>query len=60
MIAGDRMTAVSLMAPPSTLRFIADRRLESLLAHGHYQAAGVEDTQLKVTAVIRADPQGQK
>lgn len=54
------MTAVSLAAPPSALRFMADRRLESLLAHGHGKAAGVEDTRLKAAAVIRADPRGQE
>lgn len=58
MIAGDRMTAVPLVAPPPALRSIADRRLESVLAHGHFQAAGVADTQLKAAPVIRADPQG--
>lgn len=58
MIAGDTMTPVPLGAPPPALRFSADGRLESWLACGHFQAAGVEDTELKAAAVIRADPEG--
>lgn len=59
MIAGDKMTSVPLLAPPPTLRFIADRRLDLRWHMATFQAAGVEDTQLRAATVIRAYPQGQ-